>query len=166
MKSTLALPVRTLTRETFAPYGDVISMEGADSCPLNAGRTACYHALARVDLLGMNAEAIISLVRGQPLAPPIIDLLERNPLGSQAFMPLSNKPYWVIVAPAGEFDSSAVQAFLAEGYQGINYRAGTWHAPLLPLFPDSDFLVVDRQGAGDNCDTMMLEQPFQLVRGG
>lgn len=165
MKQTVALPVRALTREAFAPFGDVISVAGADSYPINAGRTDRFNALARVDIRGPGAEAVISIFRGQPLAPPIIDMLERHPLGSQAFMPLCDRPYWVVVAPPGDFDSSAVKAFLADCSQGINYRAGTWHAPLLPLFPDSDFLVVDRHGEGENCDMVMLEEPFQLVKG-
>lgn len=164
MGMTLALPVQALTREAFAPFGDVISTEGAKSFPVDNGRTERYHALARVEILGGDDDAIVSIFRGQPLAPPIIATMERYPLGSQALMPLIDLPYWVVVAPPGEFDPTAICAFLAEGKQGVNYRPGTWHAPLLPLFPNSDFLVVDRRGSDQNVDTVTLDQPRHLVK--
>lgn len=160
--SPLQLPVQVLTREAFAPFGDVIDARGADSFPINQGRTERFHALARVEVLGEKAEAILSLFRGQPLQPMSIVMMERHPLGSQAFVPVNNQPFYAVVAPAGEFDLEAVRAFLVQGSQGVNYRAGTWHAPLLPLYPDSDYLVVDRRGDGDNCDEVHLERALIL----
>lgn len=164
MSAIRELVAKPLTREAFAPFGDVIAAEG-DSFPINDGRTERFHALARVDLLGEDAQAILSVFRGQPLEPLVIDLMERHPLGSQAFVPLDNREYWVVVAPPGEFDAELVQVFLAGGHQGVNYRAGTWHAPVLPCLRDSEFLVVDRQGQGNNCETAALPVPIRPVRG-
>lgn len=161
MSTPRMIASQPLTREAFAPYGDVISIEGAASFPINAGRTERFHALAAVEALGEDADAIISIFRGQPLEPLIIDLMERHPQGSQAFMPLGEQPYWVVVAPPGDFDTGKIKVFRAESGQGVNYRAGTWHAPLLPVGRDSDFLVVDRRGPGDNCDTVDLDPPVQ-----
>ena len=159
MSTPRTIASHPLTREAFAPFGDVISAEGADSFPINDGRTERFHALAAVETLGENADAIISIFRGQPLEPLVIELMERHPQGSQAFMPLGDTPYWVVVAPPGEFDPARICVFRVEAGQGVNYRAGTWHAPLLPVGRDADFLVVDRRGAGDNCDTVNLEPP-------
>ena len=161
MSALREIEAEPLTREAFAPFGDVISTEGAASFPINAGRTERFHALAVVETLGQDADAIISIFRGQPLEPLIVDLMERHPQGSQAFMPLGEAPYWVVVAPPGEFDADSIRVFRAEPGQGVNYRAGTWHAPLLPVGRDADFLVVDRRGAGDNCDTVELDPPVQ-----
>ncbi|GGY73311.1 ureidoglycolate lyase [Marinobacter zhanjiangensis] len=148
-----------LTREAFAPFGEVIDTDGADAFPINQGRTERFHALAQVELLGEGAQGILSIFRGQPLEPLKITLMERHPLGSQAFVPLNHGAFLAVVAPPGEFDESAVRVFLTKGSQGVSYRAGTWHAPLLPLAADSDYLVVDRQGAGSNCDEVELKRP-------
>jgi ureidoglycolate lyase len=149
-----------LTREAFAPFGEVIETEGASSFAINQGRTERFHALASVQAEGEGATGIVSIFRGQPLVPLEITLMERHPLGSQAFVPINSQPFLAVVAPPGEFDESAVRVFLASGQQGLNYRAGTWHAPLLPLTQDADYLVVDRQGPGNNCDEVMLAQPI------
>ena len=145
-----------LTREAFARFGEVIDTDGADAFLINQGRTERFHALAGVELLGDDCRAILSIFRGQPLEPLQITLMERHPLGSQAFVPLSSQPFLAVVAPPGEFDESAIRVFLARGDQGLSYGAGTWHAPLLPLEADADYLVVDRQGPGNNCDEVIL----------
>ena len=80
-------------------------------------------------------------------------MVERHPLGSQAFIPLQDHSWLIVVAPPGDaVDVTSLRAFRATGRQGVNYRAGVWHHPLLVLRPDHDFLVVDRDGPGENCD--------------
>src|SRR5690606_34432998 len=87
-----------------------------------------------------------------------VTMMERHPQGSQAFMPLSNRPYLVVVAPAGEPPTvEALCVFLCQGTQGVNYAAGVWHHPLLALEASSDFLVIDRSGPGENCDVVAVE---------
>jgi ureidoglycolate lyase len=158
------LPVEPLTRTAFAPFGDVI--EASDEVrhyPLNAGTTERYHDLARLDA-GPEGRTIVSIFRGQPRPLPFrVEMLERHPLGSQAFMPLSGRPYLVVVAPPGETAGIGnVRVFLAQSHQGVNYAAGTWHHPLLALKTVSDFLVLDRGGPGLNCDEIRLE-PAGLI---
>ncbi|MBE02425.1 ureidoglycolate hydrolase [Marinobacter lutaoensis] len=161
MSRVRLLPVAPLTRSAFEPFGDVIDTEGAASFLINDGRTERFHALAGVDLPAPGGQAILSIFRGQPLTPLVITLMERHPLGSQAFVPLNGCPFLAVVAPPGDFSESAIQAFLVQPHQGVNYRAGTWHAPLLPLAGDADYLVVDRQGAGHNCDEVHLAVPVR-----
>ena len=157
------LVVEPVTRETFAPFGDLIDVAGADSFPINQGRTQRFHALSKVELLGEGAQGIISIFRGQPLMPLSISMMERHPLGSQAFIPLNNGAFYAVVAPSGNFNENGIRAFLIKGHQGISYHAGTWHAPLLPLHPDSDYLVVDRLGAEHNCDEVRLHRRLRLI---
>lgn len=159
------LRAQPLTREAFAPFGTVIQTAGAHHFPINQGSTERYHALAEVTLDGPPARAIISLFRGEPVRPPVpLRLLERHPLGSQAFMPLQGRPYLVVVAPPGEaFALADLRAFLARGEQGVSYAPGVWHHPLLALEAVSDFLVVDRDGPGSNCDERPLPGPVEVA---
>lgn len=153
-----------LTATAFAPFGDVIETGSKAKCfAINQGYTQRFHDLAKVDVTQNGGRAGISIFRSTPLPAPLeIRLLERHPLSSQAFFPLSDNPYLVVVAPPGDLDESAIQVFLAQAGQGVNYYAGTWHHFCLALESESDFLVVDRIGAGDNCDEVFLKAPFQI----
>jgi ureidoglycolate lyase len=163
-----ALNIQPLTREAFAPFGEVIMLEGAKHYPINAGTTERFHALARVDTAEQGGLPIISLFRGQPRALPLpITVMERHPLGSQAFVPVTQSAddeYLVVVAPAGEFDKTKIKAFMAKGFQGVSYARGVWHHPLIALHKVSDFLIVDRIGEGNNCDEIELDGHIVLTQ--
>ena len=151
------LAIEPLTREAFAPFGDVIELEGAKQIPINLGTTIRFHDLAKVDVTDEGGRTLVNLFRGQPRALPFeVKMLERHPLGSQAFIPLNDKPYLVVVAPAGELDETKVRAFVTSGWQGVNYAKGVWHHPLLSLGEVSDFVVVDRGGDGVNLNEQDL----------
>jgi ureidoglycolate lyase len=148
------LKARPLTREAFAPFGDVIETDGARHYPINNGTTERFHDLASVDVGAGDGRPLISIFVGQPFVPPArIGMMERHPLGSQAFMPLDNRPYLVAVALSGPDDRPGEPAvFLATGEQGVNYAPNTWHHPLIALEAESRFLVVDRGGEGTNLE--------------
>jgi ureidoglycolate lyase len=154
------LPVEPLTPDAFAPFGEVIEPEAARTAyGVNDGTSQRFHALGHVTCHG--GAPVISIFRAQPRALPFaVAMLERHPRGSQAFMPLSDAPYLVVVAAD---PASPPRAFLARG-QGVNFRAGTWHHPLLALERTSDFLVVDREGEDDNCDEARLGEPWSIQR--
>lgn len=152
------LTIESLTRNAFAPFGQVIeASDAAQHFTINDGNTERYHDLAHIDP-GPQGGAIVSIFRGLPRALPFeITMMERHPLGSQAFMPLSSRPYLVAVAAAGEAPTiEQVRVFLCQSQQGVNYAAGVWHHPLLALEAVSDFLVIDRSGPGENCDIATL----------
>ncbi len=154
------LTVEPLTREAFAPFGDVIELEGARHYPINGGTCERYHDLASVDTGFEGGRTLINVFRGQPRELPIrIEMLERHPLGSQAFLPIGRDAYLVVVAEPGELIETTVRAFLSHGWQGVNYHRGVWHHPLLALNGVSDFVVVDRGGQGANCDEQALMTP-------
>lgn len=145
-----------LTAEAFAPFGNVIeASDAAVKLDINQGHAIRYDRLADVDVADEGGIPVISVFRAKPLAELVLKIFERHPLGSQSFIPLSEKPYLVAVAPPGEFDVARVRLFRAEGHQGVHYRKGVWHHFLLVL-EESDFLVVDRTGPGDNCEEVEL----------
>ena len=155
----LELKAQKLTPEAFAPFGDVIDARVSESFPINGGRTQRHHDLARVEILGAPSRPLISVFVSQPVTLPLeLELLECHPLGSQAFMPLHEERFVVVVAPPGDdIDPDEIRAFVTDGRQGVNYRAGTWHAIHSVLEREGEFLVVDRAGA-DNLD----ERPMAI----
>lgn len=158
MTTPRLLAVEPLTRAAFLPFGEVIETEGRASYPINGGTTDRFHDLAPVDVQASSGHALINIFRARPVVEPVtIRLLERHPLGSQAFVPLSGRPYLVVVAAPGDpLDPQTMRAFLASARQGVSYSRGTWHHPLLALDAESDFLVIDRGGPGANCDEVHL----------
>ena len=148
----MVLKPEPLTRDAFAPFGDVIMLDGAHHYPINAGTTERFHDLANIDVTAEGGRALFSVFRGQPRTLPLdILLMERHPLGSQAFYPLSPRPYLVVVGKGeNSCDIDSLRAFLAVPGQGINYARNVWHHPLISLGDVSDFVVIDRGGEGNN----------------
>lgn len=156
------LRVEPLTRAAFAPFGDVIEADSAnDRYNVNDGTATRFHDLARIDTALDNGQPVISIFRAQPRELPFdIHMLERHPLGSQAFVPLDPAASFVVVVAADP--QTPPRAFLAHHGQGINYHRGTWHHPLIALDRVGDFLVIDRDGEGDNCDEVVLESSWRI----
>lgn len=156
--------VEPLSAAAFAPFGDLIEAGPEAECKLiNQGFSQRFHDLARLDLSAEQGRASVNIFRTQPMPMPLtLRVLERHPLSSQAFIPLSPNPYLVVVAPAGILDETRIRLFLAQAHQGVNYYPGTWHHFCLALATDSDFLVIDRLGPGINCDQLTLTTPIIL----
>jgi ureidoglycolate lyase len=153
-----------LTRESFAAFGDVIATGGAPHFTINDGTAERYDDLAQVDVAAEGGRPRVSIFIAQPRPRPVaIRMLERHPFGSQAFMPLDGRDYLVVVAPAGPIVRPAqVRAFRADGSQGVNFRRGVWHHPLLVLAADSRFLVIDRAGPDANLEEVQLDPALSL----
>jgi ureidoglycolate lyase len=150
---SLELKLQKLSPESFAPFGDVIETNGAERLIINEGTTERFHDLANIDVAMENGHPLINIFRGTPRPQPIeIKMMERHPLGSQAFIPLQDRPYLIVVAPLGDsVGLEDLHAFEAAGHQGVNYKRDLWHHPLLVLEEGHEFLVIDRGGSGDNC---------------
>ena len=147
-----------LTAEAFAPYGDVISTENGDSFDINGVTCQRFDSLAKIDADNAGGTAAISIFRAVPWPEPVtISMLERHPLGSQAFYPLHRKPWLIVVAKTENPGPDTLKVFAAHGDQGIQFHKGTWHHPLIVLDGGQDFLVVDRVGPGDNCDEIYFD---------
>ena len=130
------LPVEPLEAATFRPFGELIAPRAdATHYPINDGFAERYHDLARIDATERGGWPCLSIFSARPRQLPLLlTLLERHPLGSQTFMPLSALPYLLVVAPPGEVpDLAQLRCFAAAPGQGVNYARGVWHHPLIAL---------------------------------
>jgi len=158
---THRIRIEPLSSEAFAPFGQVIEPDGARSFLINEGSTRRYHALASPDA-GMDGNVILSIFRATARPRPIsIRMLERHPLGTQAFVPMERHAWLAVVAERPE--PAACRAFLVRGEQGLQYAPGVWHHPLLVLQPAHDFLVVDRDGAGENLEEHRFDEAADVM---
>ncbi len=147
-----------LTATAFAPYGDVLDATG-DFRLINAGLCQRHHDRARLDF--GDGRAGVSIFSAQPRALPYtFDLIERHPDGSQAFVPMTQHPFLVIVASDPQ---ATPQAFITNGTQGINLHRGTWHGVLTPLHAPGLFAVIDRIGPGPNLEEYRYPQAWRVV---
>lgn len=145
------ITARPLTAAAFAPFGDVLDTSEGPDFLINEGLCGRHHDRARLDF-GGGAPAI-SLFDAVPRELPYrFDLLERHPLGSQAFVPMCLTSFLVIVAPDDGDLPGTPRAFLTAPGQAINFHRGTWHGVLTPLEAPGLFAVVDRVGPGANLE--------------
>lgn len=158
-----SLTAEPLTAAAFAAFGDVIETAG-DSFPINGGMCDRFHDRARIEVTGENGRVGISLGHGRPYALPVaVALLERHPLGSQAFLPMTDDPFLVVVAPDEDGCPGRPRAFLTDGTQGVNYLRNVWHGVLTPLGRAARFVIVDRIGPGVNLEEHHFEAPWTVT---
>ncbi len=146
--ASIHLPIQDLDAARFAPYGEVIEAgSAARQFAINQGFATRFHDLARLDV-GPDARVLVNIFRALPRSLPVqLQLMERHPLGSQAFVAMAELPFLVVVAePAAQLHPEQIRCFLARPGQGVNYAKGVWHHPLIALERPCDFLVIDRGG--------------------
>jgi len=160
---TRILTAIPLTREAFAPFGDVIDIDTANHYPINGGKAERFHALAAAEATGPNARVLVSIVRGTPYEFPLkLTMVERHPFGSQVFMPLSPRPFVVVVAHDENGKPGEPHVFVTRPGQGVNYPRNSWHGVLTPIGEEQDFLVVDRGGDGVNVEEHFFAEPYEV----
>lgn len=152
------ITVEPLTSAAFAPFGDVLDANGAPDMIINQGKCGRFHDRAQVDF-GPDGRAGISVFRADARSLPYqLDMVERHPEGSQAFMPMSQDPFLVIVASDTDGSPSDIRAFLTEPGQGVNLHRNIWHGVLTPLSEPGLFCVIDRIGDTPNIEEFWLQQ--------
>ena len=149
------LTIAPLQADTFRPFGDVIEAgASARQFAINQGYATRFHDLAHVDV--GDGTVLLNIFRALPRPLPMqLQVMERHPLGSQAFVAMAELPFLVVVAPpAAELVLADIRCFRAGPGQGVNYAKGVWHHPLIAIGRACDFLVIDRGGpsGGSNLD--------------
>ena len=152
-----------LTSERFAPYGDVIETSLDKTNAMNEARFERFDDLCDIDLGDGDVAISVARCRTPTSLPLCVDMVERHPLGSQAFVPLTPCRMVIVVAPPGEsVEATQLRAFVTNGRQGINYHRGAWHMPLIAFDAGQEFLIVDRGGEESNCEQHTLDTVVML----
>lgn len=154
--------IQPLSKESFSPFGDIVETSDEPDVMINRGNCARFHDLAKLDFA--DARAGISVFSAKHYSLPLtLDLMERHPLGSQAFIPMSKQPFLVIVAADKNGVPDRPQVFITASGQGVNYHRNVWHGVLTPIKEPGLFAVVDRIGDGDNLQEHIFEDPFTIL---
>lgn len=164
----MEIVARPLTAQGFAPWGEVLEARGAPDRIINAGLCGRFHDRARPDVRGGHVGISVFLAepRRLPYRPALV---ERHPLGSQAFLPMTAEPFLIVVAEGEGAVPGPLHAFVTDGAQGINLRRGAWHGVLTPLAAPGLFAVVDRiapegEAPGANLEEWAFEEPPAIRR--
>lgn len=153
---------QSLTPEAFAPFGDVIDCSGEPDKIINEGMCGRFHDRAKLE--AEDGRLGLSLFQAEPRALPYtFDLLERHPLGSQTFIPMSFEPFLIIAAQDLGDRPGSIHGFLSAPGQAINFHMGTWHGVLTPLHAPGLFAVIDRIGGGENLEEHRLSEPTTIT---
>jgi len=148
-----------ITKENFSKFGNMITTEDIKPLEINNGYAKRFDNIAKIDTSSKNGETTISIFSALKRSFPMkIDMMEKHPLGSQAFIPMKETTFLTLVAPEGEIpDIEKIESFIVPKGIGVNYKANVWHFPLIST-EDMNFLVVDRKGSGDNLIIENLEK--------
>ena len=156
---------KPITKENFSKFGDMITTANIKPIEINDGYAKRFDGIANLNTSQDNGETIISIFSALKRTFPMkIDMMEKHPLGSQAFIPMKQTTFLVLVAPEGNKpDLNKIEAFLIPPEIGVNYNPGTWHFPLIAT-EDMNFLVVDRKGSGDNLVIENIEKEEVILK--
>ena len=145
----IIIPIK-ITRSNFSSYGDLISSNDVSPININEGFAKRFDNLANINTSKDNGKTSVSIFSAtKRIFPMKIEMMEKHPLSSQAFIPMKETTFLSFVAPPGKFpEISKIQAFIIPPKTGINYKPGVWHFPLIST-EDTIFIVIDRKGSGE-----------------
>ena len=155
---------RPLTPAAFAPFGDVLACDGDPDRIINQGMCGRWHDRARLDA-GEGRLGLSLFLAAPRTLPYALDMMERHPDGSQAFVPMTEAPFLITVAADEGGAPGRPVAFLTDGAQAINFHRGTWHGVLTPLAAPGRFAVIDRIGPGANLEEHWFAAPVTVRQG-
>ena len=145
------IKAKKITKKNFSKFGQLIDTSKKNPININDGYAKRFDNLINLDTSKKKGKAIVSIFKAKKRKFPMkIDMMEKHPLGSQAFIPMEDTKFLVFVAPRGDKpDVNKIQSFVVPKQTGVNYNAGIWHFPLISM-KNMNFLIVDRKGKGNN----------------
>ena len=161
----LIIEPKPMTKENFSSFGDMITTENIKPLEINNGYAKRFDDIVKIDTSKENGKTTISIFSALKRSFPMkIDMMEKHPLGSQAFIPMKETTFLTLVAPEGEkLEVDKIESFIIPKGKGVNYKTGIWHFPLIST-EDMDFLVVDRKGSGENLIIKNLEKEEIILK--
>ena len=156
---------KPITKENFSKFGDMITTDDLKPIEINNGYAKRFDGIANLNTSKDNGVSTISIFSALKRSFPMkIDMMEKHPLGSQAFIPMKETTFLVLVAPQSDKPNlNKIECFVIPPGIGINYKPGTWHFPLIST-EDMNFLVVDRKGCGENLIIENLENEKIILK--
>jgi ureidoglycolate lyase len=83
------------------------------------------------------------------------------------FVPLACRRFLVVVCPSdarGEPALDQLRAFVCGPGQGVNYRPGVWHHPIIALDGPADFVMLAwEDGTARDCEERPLAAPLLVT---
>ena len=147
------LKIKKITKENFSPYGDLITIRNKKGEDINADTTKSYFDLANIEILGQDHRTRLNIFKAKKRIFPLkIDMLENHPFSSQAFIPLQNTSFIVVVAPTSKIPNlNLIEAFKISSEEGINFKPKIWHFPLIAI-EEANFLTIDKKDSKNNLE--------------
>lgn len=157
-----SIRAKPLTAIAFQPFGDVLDNSGIPDMLINQDMCERYHNRANLDF-GPNGKCAISIFDAKPRSLPYkLYMMERHPLGSQAFIPMHENPFLIITANDDNGKPGTIQAFLTAPGQAINFHRNIWHGVLTPLTSPGLFSVIDRIPSKNNLQEYWFDKPIEI----
>ena len=159
----ITIEPKPIDKENFSKFGELVTTEGLKSVGINNGYAKRFEEAVKLDTRQDRGETTISIFSALKRSFPMkVNMMEKHPLGSQAFIPMKETTFLTFVAPEGEKPNlEKIESFIVPRGKGVNYKAGVWHFPLIST-EDMDFLVVDRKGSGENLVIENLKEEIIL----
>ena len=142
---------KKITNKNFKKFGEVISTKKIKPININDGYAKRFDNLCKINTSLKKGNTIMNIFSARKRKFPLnIKMMEKHPLGSQAFIPMKETKFLVFVAPKGKKPNvKKIESFIIPKQTGINYKPGIWHFPLIST-KNMNFLVIDRKGMGNN----------------
>ena len=156
------LQTQPLTTNAFKAFGEIIDATGVPDKIINQGLCERYHDLAKLDFT--SGKAGISVFNAEARSLPFkLEMMERHPEGSQAFIPMHQYPFLIIVSHDKNGVPDTPISFISKPGQGINIFKNTWHGVLCPLHAPGLFAVIDRIGEGPNLEEHWFKKVWTII---
>lgn len=153
------LKTAPITQAAINGLAELIEANGDADLFINQGKCGRFHDRAKIDVVG--GDAGISVFQSEGFSLPFkMEMMERHPHGSQAFLPMQTGEYLVVLANDVDGAPSEPRAFIAGAGQGVNIGRNVWHGVLCPLSGDGLFMVVDRVSGGPNLEEHWFDEPI------
>ena len=142
---------KRVNKNNFRKFGQIIDTSKKKFFRINDGYAKRYDNLGKINTSTKKGKTIVSIFSAKKRRFPMkIDMMEKHPLGSQAFVPMKETSFLVFVAPRGQKPNiKKIESFRIPKQTGINLKSGIWHFPLIST-KNMNFLVIDRKGKGKN----------------
>tara|TARA_B100000405_G_scaffold22882_1_gene16957 strand:- start:111 stop:605 length:495 start_codon:yes stop_codon:yes gene_type:complete len=142
---------KKVSKKNFKKFGQIIDTSKKKYFKINNGYAKRYDNLGKIDTASKKGRTNVSIFSAKKRRFPMkIDMMEKHPLGSQAFVPMKETSFLVFVAPKAKVPNlKKIESFRIPKQKGINLNRGIWHFPLIST-KNMNFLVIDRKGKGNN----------------